>query len=345
MHLMDAEVLIVGAGIAGLTCARTLIDAGRSVVVWEKSRGVGGRCATRRVEKTVVDHGLTFYHGSDVRLRASLESAAEDSLVPGWPREIYGSGTPCQPGALRKGDWRLAFANGVNAFPKRLASGLDLRLNARVIALDHAGKWWRVVDEHGEEIRVRDLVLTLPSPQALDLLAPRKDEPRELRSLRSLASEIGFVPSLTVLALYPAGTPVPEWEMWYPEDSTILQLISHDSSKRKRPDRTTLVLQALPGWSREQWERPEAEWLAAMLEDAGGIAGVWAASPETVQTHRWRYARIGGGGDLTGPMLVELPEGARLGLAGDGFFPGGGVQAAWRSGLDLARRMSKERES
>jgi predicted NAD/FAD-dependent oxidoreductase len=102
------------------------------------------------------------------------------------------------------------------------------------------------------------------------------------------------------------------------------------------------VLQALPGWSREQWDCPEVEWSAAMLEDAGRIAGAWITSPQIVQMHRWRYARVGGGGDLTGPMLVELPEGARLGLAGDGFSPGGGVQAAWRSGHELARRILEE---
>jgi hypothetical protein len=170
-----------------------------------------------------------------------------------------------------------------------------------------------------------------------------RDAPRDLESLRALLREIGFVPALTVIALYPAGGPSPDWDMWYPEDSAVLQLISHDSGKRRRPARTALVIQALPAWSRKQWERPEAEWSAAMLGDVGRLAGSWAAKPETVQPHRWRFARVGSGGDLPGPMMVALPGGQRLGFAGDGFSPGGGVQAAWRSGRELAHRFLEGR--
>nr|WP_230944119.1 FAD-dependent oxidoreductase [Burkholderia vietnamiensis] len=44
----SAHIAIVGAGIAGLACARVLADAGHRVTVYEKSRGVGGRMSTRR---------------------------------------------------------------------------------------------------------------------------------------------------------------------------------------------------------------------------------------------------------------------------------------------------------
>jgi predicted NAD/FAD-dependent oxidoreductase len=340
---MEAEVLVIGAGVSGLTCAGRLVEAGRRVLVLEKSRGVGGRCATRRVDGIPVDHGITFYHGNDDALRAALDGAGRDRVVAGWPRLVRGTGPPCQPGAFREGDWRLAYSNGVTAFPKSLATGVDVRLSSRVATVEPAAGRWRVVDERGGELTARDLVLAVPAPQALTLLGSWRRELRELESLRSLVREVGFVPALTVIALYPAGGPTPEWEMWYPEDSASLQLVSHDSSKRQRPDRTALVMQALPVWSRKQWERPEAEWRAAMLEEAGRLAGSWAARPETVETHRWRFARIGSGGDLSGPMLITLPEGCRLGVAGDGFSPGGGVQAAWRSGRQLALRLSEDR--
>ena len=339
---MDAEVLVVGAGVAGLTCARQLVEAGKRVMVVEKSRGVGGRCATRRVDETLVDHGLTFYHGSDEALRALLESVDRENTVPDWPRRVRGTGTPCQPSAMRAGDWRLAYASGVTAFPKWLAAGLDVRLSSQAAAVEPAADRWRLAHEKGREITARDLVLALPAPQVLRLLDSWHDMPRELESLRALLYEIGYAPSLTVIAIYPAGGLTPDWDMWYPEDSAVLQLVSHDSSKRRRPVRTALVIQALPAWARGHWERPEAEWSAAMLHDIGRLAGSWAAKPDTVETHRWRFARIGSGGDLSGPMMIALSGGRRLGLSGDSFSPDGGVQAAWRSGRELARRFLED---
>jgi predicted NAD/FAD-dependent oxidoreductase len=336
---MDSDVMVVGAGIAGLTCAKRLAEAGRRVVVLEKSRGVGGRCATRRVEGTWVDHGLSFFHGSDEMLRSSIESAASGGVIAGWPRRIRGTGSPCQPSALRAGEWRLACSKGMTVFPKHLATGLDIRLNWQVVSVEPEGSRWRIVAETGQEVMARDLALCVPPPQALELTASWSDAPREFESLRWLLGDVGFVSTLTVIALYPEGSPVPDWDMWYPEESGILQLVGHDSSKRLRNARTTLLLQAMPEWSSRRWERPRAEWSAAMLEEVGRLAGPWAAGPQTMQTHRWRFARIGSGGDLAGPVMIALPEGRRLGFAGDSFFPGGGVQAAWRSGLALAQRL------
>jgi hypothetical protein len=339
--IVQVERVVVGAGIAGLACAEQLAAGGGSVVVLEKSRGLGGRCATRRVDEALVDHGLCFYHGDDVELRARLEEAGGDEGLPGWPRRIRGAGVPCQPRAFRAAGWRLAQRGGVTAFPKHLARGLDVRLQTHVTAVEPRADSWCVVDASGRERTYRDLVLALPAPQARALIDPWRERGREVRALHRLLSEIGLVPALAVLALYPSGSPTPAWEMWYPEDSAILQLISHDSSKRGNPSRTALVLQALPGWSRHHaWEPPE-RWSAAMIEEAARLAGRWAAAPETVQSHRWQFARIASGGDLAGPMLIEFEGGQRLGVAGEGFSPGGGVQAAWRSGRELARRLSE----
>lgn len=51
------DVIVIGAGMAGLTCAQQLKQAGLDVTIVEKSAGVGGRMATRRLQGTWVDHG------------------------------------------------------------------------------------------------------------------------------------------------------------------------------------------------------------------------------------------------------------------------------------------------
>ena len=53
---MKKRIAIIGAGISGLTLANRL-NSTFEVVVLEKSRGIGGRMATRQAEPFAFDHG------------------------------------------------------------------------------------------------------------------------------------------------------------------------------------------------------------------------------------------------------------------------------------------------
>jgi predicted NAD/FAD-dependent oxidoreductase len=150
------------------------------------------------------------------------------------------------------------------------------------------------------------------------------------------------VPSLTLIAGYGLETPRPAWDVQYPEDSRCFQLIAHDSAKRADPAARVLVLQARPRWSRERLALPNETWAAQMLAEAASRLGEWAGTPRFTDAHRWSYARLERGSELGQPVRITLPGGQRVGLAGDVFAPGGGVQAAWLSGLRLAERFLQE---
>lgn len=337
---MDADCLVVGAGVAGLACASGLARSGTRVLVLEKSRGVGGRCATRRIGSEPVDFGLVFLHGSDRRFVGAVESVSGATLLPGWPRRIHGSGHPCQPGAFAPGETRWAFAEGLTAFPKHLAAGLDIRRGIRVTGLAEEGRNLRLELENAASLVAGCVVVALPVEQARGLLGTLPSPPAGLQSSLALLQMVGSLPCLTVMAGYPNSCPAPAWDVCYPEDSPILQLIAHDSAKRENPEGRILVLQARPAWSQAHLENGPEAWSAALLGEARRLAGDWAGSPEWVQGHRWRFSRVDRGCEFSGPMLLEFPGGARLGLAGEVFFPGGGVQAAFLSGLRLAERLA-----
>jgi len=57
----NAEVIIIGAGLAGLTAAKILKAAGRSVLVLEASDGVGGRVRTDEVDGCLLDRGFQVF--------------------------------------------------------------------------------------------------------------------------------------------------------------------------------------------------------------------------------------------------------------------------------------------
>jgi len=71
---------VIGAGMAGVACARTLVQAGHRVTVFEKSRGAGGRMATRETEFGTFDHGTQYFTVRNPLFARALET------VPGLCR-------------------------------------------------------------------------------------------------------------------------------------------------------------------------------------------------------------------------------------------------------------------
>lgn len=337
MHEPVADsVVVVGAGVAGLSCARTLAAAGRRALVLERARGVGGRCATRRLDGQPLDSGPAFLHGRSPEFLAALDEVPATRLA-GWPAAVEGAGLPCQPDAFDRGERRLAFAEGLNAFPRHLAAGLDLRLGTEVTRLDPAPGGLAVRCAGGAEHRAVTVVLAVAPEQALALLDTVPAAPRPVEGARALLQLSGSQACLALLALYPAEAPRPAWQVCYPERSRVLQVVAHDSAKRGGGARLGLVLQGRAAWSAEHLDEPG--WPEALLAEAARLLGPWAAHPTHTYPHRWRYARNDGSAQLAAPLLLPLDGGGRLGLCGDRFGRGGGVEAAWWSGRRLAGRI------
>ena len=333
------DVAIVGAGIAGLACARDLVAAGLRVVVLEKSRGVSGRCATRRLMGQPVDIGLTYYHGDDPSLLAAL-AAVPATVVPGWPLHITGAGSPCHPAAFRPGQRRIAFAEGVNVFPKHLARDLDITLGARVSRVHALPGRVELDVEDGPSVVARDVVLTLPAPQAQAILP--QEHGLSLRAVHNLLEHVTTHPCITLVLGFPASGPAPDFDIHYPEHSPALKLVAHDSSKRVDPTYRVLVVQARAEWSRIALEDPPETWRAALIEETARVVGPWVREPAWTEVQRWRYAKVDLATEVAAPMLFGLPGGGRLGLASEAFTLEAGVQGAYRAGRGLARRLLED---
>lgn len=332
-------VIVVGAGVAGLACARALSAAGVEALVLERARGVGGRCATRRMEGHRLDFGVAFLHGHDPAFLTALRGVPA-TVLESWPAEIHGTGRPCQPQAFAPGEERLAYAEGASAFPKHLASGLEIRTGARVVSLEPAGAALALVLADGARLEAPTVVLALAPEQAQRLLATLPSPSPAVRSAVALLDMTRSHPCLAVMATYPAGTPRPSWDVSYPERSSIVQLVSNESSKRQGTDGLALVVQAHAAWSSRNMDDPS--WPQALLAEAAALHGGWIARPTATEPHRWRYARGDLAGELAAPLWLGLDGGARLGLAGERFAPGGGVEAAWLAGRELAARIVAE---
>ena len=142
------RVAVVGAGIAGATVARLLADAGVDVTVFDKSRGVGGRLATRRAvwrqadgteHPAQHDHGAPGFSAHAPEFVRVVEQAHRDGLLARWlPRPAPGGYAPLDEPAL----W--VTTPDMPAWCRALLAGLDLQTGRAVDALHHGPDGWRL---------------------------------------------------------------------------------------------------------------------------------------------------------------------------------------------------------
>ncbi|WP_217494440.1 NAD(P)/FAD-dependent oxidoreductase [Nibricoccus aquaticus] len=312
---MNKTIAIIGAGMAGLMAARALRERGASVVVLEKSRGVGGRMATKRVGTAVFDQGAQFFTVRDAAMESWLADWERSGVAAKWPGEV---------------NERWTGRPGMTAVAKRLSDGLDIKREHKVTAAMRVADGWELMIEGHGLMRVERLVSTAPVPQTLALLVAGGVALKE-----TLAAELGRVsyhPCLALLVVLDGASAVPVEGVAIKQGP--LRWVADNAKKGISPEgQGAVTLLATPAFSAEHYGKTESE-VAELLVPAArewlGSAGV-----VSVALHRWRYSE-----PVTtwAERCVWLPE-ISLGLAGDAF-GGPRVEGAALSGLALAARIA-----
>jgi renalase len=334
--MLHANVAVVGAGLAGLTCAQRVAQAGHVVRVFEKSRGVGGRMATRRlqwqdgsgqVHSVGMDHGTPSFSARSAAFGRFVGHAAEAGLLAPWSPHIA-------PGSFESLDDR----NGWVATPdmpalcRHLARSATWAPHERVTALQHKSAGWEVLGEDGVLLGdgFHRVVVAIPPAQAAALVRPHRGDWAEL------ARRWPMRPCWTLMAVVDQGMDGgPSWNLALPTRGPLASIIRNDA----KPGRSTesplasWVVHATASWSQTQLDAPpqgvEAQLRAATAE--------WLGQPlawRHTAVHRWLYASASRAETaLSGRFWFDPAIG--LGVCGD-FLGGAGVEGAWTSGRALA---------
>jgi renalase len=288
------DVLVIGAGLAGLAAARDLTTAGKKVLVLEKSRGVGGRAATKRLrlepnaEHVLVDHGAQFFTTRSERFKKYVAQLIKDEIVrewslgfPRWSAGVLESRPTQHP--------RYACPNGMSSLGKALRDGLgsesalEVEYEATVTEIDHSSDGWTVTLENQTKRTATAIVVNMPAPQALKLLREHLT-PQDILALEA----VRFDPCWAVMAAL-QERPEPGWrglELEHP----VLSWAALDHSKREPEAPPVVVLHTNPAWSTVHLEHPAENILELVLEAATQTLGTWVQNPRATLVHRWRYA-------------------------------------------------------
>lgn len=292
------DVAIIGAGLAGLACAQQLHQSGYRVVIVEKSRGVGGRVATRRLQDTCADHGVRYLEAQGKFLPPLVEVLRQRGILQAWTDHVYQLNS-AKPEDTNESDssriTRYVAPAGMTAVAKFLATGLEIWLNRRVEAITPtAENTWQLLlnspDETFKELTAKAVVVAIPAPQALMLLEPLgQTVPSDF--LDSLSS-VEFDPCLTVIAGYKnEQLPLPSWKACDVSNNSDLAWIGLDSSKRRNATAPIFVLNSTAEFANLHLDTEDLKPIGQqLLASAAELLIPGLDHPDWFQVHRWRYA-------------------------------------------------------
>lgn len=315
------RVAVIGAGIAGLSCATRLARHGCTVSLFDKSRGPAGRMSTRRGEGWQCDHGAQYFTARSPEFRAEVARWQAAGAAASWqPRlEVLGGADARVPDAALE---RFVGTPRMSAPARLLAAGLPLTTQTTITGIAPEPPGWRLdFAEPGNVARHFDcVVLAVPAPQAVPLLGAVAP------ALAAIAAGARMRACWALMLRYAEPLALPFDAAFV--NSGPLRWVARDSSKPGRHAPDTWLLHASAAWSEAQLEQAPEAVAAALL---GAFAAFGARAPDSWTAHRWRYADTEPG--LGRGHVFDAALG--IGLCGD-WLNGGKVEGAWLSGRALA---------
>ena len=334
-----SEVVVVGAGIAGITCARVLAANDIPVRVVDQGKRVGGRLAVQTQLGHPIDVGASYLTVSDPELAKVVADWVDRGIARAWT-DAFHVATPRSPrhgqtggpgrtgglGELKRGPMRYAGTAGLRGLVEDLAQQAQLQVDSGIV-VQHVEPG---APEQGGPLidgqPAAAVVLAMPDPQAARLLPAGSVEvalvgashwePRLVLSARWATRSWGVGPDLA-------------FDGAFVHDSDVLTWIA-DDGRRRGDDAPVLVAHSTASVAAAHLDDPEAA-APQMLAELISVLDC-DPEPEWTATRRWSLAQ---------PMRSHsepfyLSAGG-IGFCGDGWGDKPRVEQAFCSGAALGR--------
>ncbi len=310
------SIAVIGAGLAGLTCAQTLKEAGTASLVFDKARGPGGRLSSRRRLDTTLDLGCQAITASNPEFQHQLLAWEQQGLVQPWVEQ------PTSWCALPR----------MSALTRSLAKNLDLMTSTRIQRLEKQPQdgWVLYDDQNNSWGPFKTVVLATPASQAAPLLEPVAAQ------LYSKLIKVQEQPLWVAYAILPTGLQ-PTASLLAPTAAELSRITCLNSKPGQQTDLQRWVIEATPEWSQNNQDRSPAE-VAEMLFDLCKQEPEFnpLAKPLLLEAHRWLYGRTAN--PLGEDFLSDTSE--KLYVIGD-YCLGSDAEAAWLAGRRLGKALRK----
>lgn len=278
------KIAIIGAGLTGITIAQKLSQR-FSVTVFEKSRGVGGRMATRFDDGFEFDHGAQYFTVHSEEFKSFIKPMIEQGVIARWDArfiELNGSEV------INKRDWNASYPHYVgnphmNAVCGFIAADLDVKLNTAIKVIKPGNKW-QLVDDHDNDLGMYDwVIVTAPAEQASMLM------PDDFQFKQAMMA-IKMIGCYSVMLGFEFN-PIQDFDAALVNRSDI-SWISVNSSKPNRPHQPTLLVHSSNEWAEANMNMDLDAATEHLCKELTRVAGVTVNMAKHVRGHRWRYANV-----------------------------------------------------
>ena len=319
------DIIVIGAGLAGLSAASLLKRSGRNVMVIDKGRGLGGRLAGRRIDDACFDHGAQFMTTRDSEFIHQVNQWISAGVAEEW----YSS-FPGQPNSHA----RYRGVPGMTAIAKHLAADINVKLATRVTAVAQEKNSWIVQMDNGQSLQSEALVITSPVPQSRELLTSSKIVLHPETSAR--LARIRYESCIAVMAILDQSSKIPSPGALVINQGPIAWIA--DNQQKGVSQIPAVTIHASGDFSADHFERNRQQVGRELIEAAGPYLD---AKVINFQVHGWRYSKPTVTDEsrcVLGSRSTSLPT---LIFAGDAF-GGPRVEGAFLSGQAAAIMLLKE---
>ena len=319
------KILIIGAGMSGLSAARELQNNGHEVTVIDKGRGIGGRMATRRFAGGKFDHGAQFFTARSDEFKAATEKWRGENIASHW---FDGTPTPDEP-AKNDGHPRYCGTSGMTGIGKHLSEDLNVQLGVEVETLTRANGVWTAATSDGTTFQGEELILTAPIPQALQLF----DTSDQIlpAAMRATLESVRYEPCFAVLAQLDGPSNIAAPGLLYINGEPIWW-IADNYQKGVSPIEGSVTIHSSGHYARAHYDDDQTK----VGEDLLAHCKAWLGREvKQFEVRRWRYSKPENPLDIG----IARSENCAVTFAGDALM-GAKIEGAFTSGLMAARKLN-----
>ena len=324
------RIAVIGAGISGLSCARTLLEHYCHVEVFEKESIVGGRFATQFAKSNGAsisfDHGAQYFTAKADDFKTHVDDWLKNGLVAQWQGRV---------GKLRNGKLlpeqnahqRFVGIPHMHALAQHMASKLNVSVNSRVKNVGQKdGKWLLQFEDDAKNSTYDAVIISAPPLQTVPLL-------KEFKDLQDKCSVVAMNPCWATMVSFESPLPI-NFDGIFGDEHDALSWICRDSSKPQRPQGERFVLHASNEWTRKHLNENADVVSTALVKEFFGMTWTPPREFSSVQSYLWHYAAPA----QTDSLYDLADESKTLRLCGD-WSHSGRVEGAFLSGQYAARKI------